>query len=154
LIEELCDCRRYGANFLLNVGPKANGHLRALDKAMLEELGNWVEVHKEALYLPRPCEVKEVLNKPRDFVLKADNTYYLFCYDLPMSADLNVQSLTNAHYLDEFVFDKKVKSISWLDDKKATISCEQKDEKLLVHTSSFRYGAHYVVRVAKIEVEE
>ena len=154
LIEELCDCRRYGANFLLNVGPKANGHLRALDKAMLEELGNWVEVHKEALYLPRPCEVKEVLNKPRDFVLKADNTYYLFCYDLPMSADLNVQSLTNAHYLDEFVFDKKVKSITWLDDKKATISCEQKDEKLSVYTSSFRYGAHYVVRVAKIEVEE
>jgi glycosyltransferase involved in cell wall biosynthesis len=75
LIEELCDCRRYGANFLLNVGPMANGHLRLLDKALLEELGNWVNVHKEAVYLPRPSEVKEISNKPRDFLLKKDNNY-------------------------------------------------------------------------------
>lgn len=154
LIEELCDCRRYGANFLLNVGPMANGHLRNLDKALLEELGNWVSVHREAVYLPRPCEVKEIPNKPRDFLLKKDNNYYLFCYDLPMSADLHVQSLTSADYLDEFAFDKKVKSIVWMDDAQLPIEYEQKDGVLSVHTKCFRYGAHYVVRVAKITVEE
>jgi len=154
LIEELCDCRRYGANFLLNVGPMANGLLRPLDKALLEELGNWVSVHKEAVYLPRPSEVKKIANKPRDFLLKKDNNYYLFCYDLPMSADLNVQSLTQANYLDEFAFDKKVQSMVWLDDPELPIEYEQKDGVLSVHTKCFRYGAHYVVRVAKITVEE
>ena len=39
IIEDLCVCRRYGANYLLNVGPMGNGQIRPLDKAMLETLG-------------------------------------------------------------------------------------------------------------------
>jgi hypothetical protein len=62
--------------------------------------------------------------------------------------------LTNADYLDEFAFDKKAKSIVWLDDAQVPITYEQKDGVLSVHTNCFRYGAHYVVRVAKIIVEE
>lgn len=32
LIEELCDCRRYGANFLLNAGPMGDGSLRPMTR--------------------------------------------------------------------------------------------------------------------------
>ena len=38
IIEDFCVCRRYGANYLLNIGPMGNGQLRMLDKAMLEAL--------------------------------------------------------------------------------------------------------------------
>ena len=44
IIEDFCACRKYGANYLLNVGPMGNGQIRPLDKAMLQTLGEWVDI--------------------------------------------------------------------------------------------------------------
>lgn len=153
LIEDLCVCRRYGSNLLLNVGPMGNGYLRPLDKAMLEEMGNWVEINKEALYLPRPCGV-EVTSKPEDFVLEKDGTYYLFCHNLPMAANPDVVLFREGNFIDEFKFDKKIKSITCLDDPSVAFEFEQKDGVTTVKSVCYPYGMHLAVRVAKIEIEK
>ena len=153
IIEEFCLCRRYGANMLMNVGPMGNGYLRPLDKAMLESLGEWVEIHKEALYLPRPSGI-EVEGKEKDFILRLDdNTYYLFAHGIPMSADDNVElRLNNPESLDKFSLGRKVKSATWLDSGEAVDRFIDGDP-IVFCPKKQRYGEQLVVKIAKIITE-
>ena len=152
MIEDLCVCRRYGANFLLNVGPMGNGLLRPLDKAMMEELGRWVKINEEGVYLPRPCKI-EVTNKPTDFLLEKDGAYYLFCHNLSMSTAPDVAISKEVEYTDSFKFPKKIKSVVWLDEPQTELGVEQKGEDTTIYTMPYRYGTHLAVRVAKILTE-
>lgn len=153
LIEDFCVCRRFGSNFLLNVGPMGNGLLRPLDKAILEEIGKWAKIHEEALYLPRPCGISET-GKAKDFVLEKDGVYYLFCHNLPMVASIDVQLNEDANFNDTFPFDKKIKSITWLDTPNKEVAyTDNGDGTITVHSEAYKYGSHLVVRVAKIVTE-
>ncbi len=150
IIESLADCRRYGANLLLNVGPKADGSLRNIDAAYLELLGHWVRCFDEAIRAPRPSGIA-VNNKPKDFILENGDTYYLFCYDLPMVADPNVAkaAASDTAYADCFELDRPIRSISWMDNG-AALHFEQKGGRVTVHTEPYRYGQNLVVRIARI----
>lgn len=152
IIEDLCVCRRFGANFLLNVGPMGNGLLRPLDRAMMEEIGRWTAIHEEAIYLPRPYKA-EILNKPSDFLLEKDGVYYLFCHKLSMMAAPDVAISKEVEYTEAFQFDKKIKSAVWLDEPETELGVEQDGENVKIYTMPYRYGTHLVVRVAKIIVE-
>lgn len=152
IIEDLCVCRRYGANYLLNVGPMPNGYIRPLDGAILLTLGEWVEMHKEAIYLPRPANI-ELKGNPKDFILEADGVYYMFCHDIPMVGDGNVALDSNFDHLSHsFSFDKKIKSIKWLDNGEA-LDFSESDGVITTPPVAFKYGTNLVVRVAKIEVQ-
>lgn len=151
MIKELAECRRYGANMLMNVGPREDGSVRPIDAAILGVMGEWVSYFEEAIRTPRPTQI-EIENKPDDFVLQDGDNYYLFCTDLPMAGSLNVALIEGGHFQDTFVFDRKVKSVTWMDNGEAA-EFEQKDGKLTVHTHPFKYGRSLVVRVAKIVCE-
>lgn len=148
MIRELCLCRRYGSNMLLNVGPMANGELRLLDKAMLRTLGEWVALHEEALRLPRPCGI-EVQGDGDDFLLQNGAEYYLFRHNLPMAADPNVAIGDSKGYQTEFRMPEKIRSMTWLDDGSA-VKFTQDGDKVTVYSEPFRYGGSLVVRIAKI----
>ena len=151
IIEDFCVCRRYGANFLLNVGPMGNGQLRPLDTAMLEALGDWGEIYKEALYLPRPTKI-EVEGKEKNFLLKGEGCYYFFAHDLEISANINVElSKGNANRENVFALSEKVKSVKWLDNGESLFFTQEGEKVTLINTPQL-YGEHYVVRVAKIEI--
>lgn len=152
IIEDFCVCRRFGANFLLNVGPMGNGLLRPLDTAMMVEIGRWVAINEEALYLPRPCKT-EILNKPDDFLLEKDGVYYLFCHKLSMAVAPDVAISKEVEYTDAFKFDKKIKSAVWLDEPESELGIEQDGEDVKLYTRPYHYGVHLVVRVAKIIAE-
>jgi len=151
MIRTLAGCRRYGANLLLNVGPMGNGLVRPIDKAMLELMGEWVELFDEAIRCPRPTYI-DIDNKPDDFLLKLGKTYYLFCDHLPMSADPNVALQDTGKYLDAFKLPETIRSVTWMDTKDA-VAFEQNGEDVQVHTVPFTYGRNTVIRVAKIECE-
>ena len=151
MIEEFCDCRRYGSNMLLNVGPKGDGSLRLLDCAMLETLGEWVAIHQEALFLPRPCNVASIDNE-KDFVLEKDGAYYLFCHDIYMStAHVDVVKTMTSDTTKKIRFSKPIRRISWLDNG-AEIVFKQENGVTTVYCTPCQYGESYVVRIAKIEV--
>ncbi len=154
IIEDLCVCRRYGANFLLNVGPMGNGYIRPLDEAMLKALGEWVEIQKEALYLPRPVGI-EIDGREKDFILKGgENTYYIFYHDLPTGGDFNVAigALSDLSLIDRFKFDKKIKSIHWIDSGDS-VDFEQNGSDVTVKPINQPYGFGMVVKIGKIDVE-
>jgi len=152
IIEDLAVCRRYGSNFLINVGPMGDGSLRAMDKAMLEALGEWIEINEDAIRTPKPTSVK-IEGKDKDFILKKDeSTYYLFVHGLPMSASPNVAPQQRGELTDRFILDKRVKAITWTDNG-APLEFTQEGGSVAVLTTPFFYGESLVVRVARIETE-
>lgn len=153
IICEFAECRRYGSNFLLNAGPMENGYLRPIDEAYFGIVGEWVNYFNESLYIPRPCGI-EVVNKTKDFLLKHEGCYYLFCFNLQMAGDENValKLKENEAYEDIFEMDEKIESISWLDNG-TEVSFIQNGSFTRVLTEPFRYGRNLVVRVAKISVK-
>lgn len=153
IIEDLCVCRRYGSNFLMNVGPMGNGLLRPLDQAMLLTLGEWVDIYKEALYLPRPSGI-EIEAKEKDFILKGKDAYYLFAHGLSMGGDINVALRREMpDYTDKFKLPEKIRSVKWIDSGK-DVDFTQDGDSVTICTEPQPYGEQLVVKIAKIEVEK
>ena len=50
LIRKLCDIASKGGNFLLNIGPKADGTFPQESIDRLREIGDWMDVNGEAIY--------------------------------------------------------------------------------------------------------
>lgn len=151
IIEDLCVCRRYGANFLLNVGPMGNGQLRALDQAMLETLGEWIDIYAQALYLPRPTEI-EVKGKEKNFILKGESCYYFFAHKLGMEGSINVELVKDMpEHKNVFDLPEKVKSIKWIDNGE-DVAFTQDGDRVTLITAPQLYGENLVVKIAKIEV--
>jgi len=148
MIEELAECRKYGANMLINVGPMSDGMLREMDKATFGVMGQWVNYFEEAIRKPRPTGI-EIENKPDDFLLKDGKNYYLFCFKLPMSADINVACFEDSDYKDTFEFAEEVESVKWMDNG-ADVFFMKEENKVSVFTEPYMYGRSLVVRVAKI----
>lgn len=63
IVNTLATCMHNGGNFLLNMGPLADGSVQHKDRILFEEVGGWVERNKEAVFgtLPNPfnfCDQK------------------------------------------------------------------------------------------------
>jgi len=50
LIQNLVDCSGSGGNYLLNIGPKADGSIRKEEIARLREIGVWLKKNGKAVY--------------------------------------------------------------------------------------------------------
>lgn len=150
MIRELADCRRYGANMLMNVGPMGDGSVQEMDRAMLNLMGKWVSYHEDAIHSPRPTGI-EIQDKPEDFLLRDKDTYYLFCYNLPVSGDANVTLYTDADYESRFVLNDKIASVTWMDNG-TDVAFVQEGEQVTIKTEPYTYGRNLVVRIAKIKI--
>ena len=153
LIVELAECRKYGANFLLNVGPEADGSIRPIERGMLHEIGKWTKIFDEALHKVRPAEGVECDND--SFLLKADepNTYYLFVPRLGIVGSPNVvKNPENLKKVNLHGFDKTIKEVKWIDNGEDLNVINENGEKF-VECTQYAYGTNLVVRVAKIIAE-
>ena len=154
IIETLCDCRRCGSNLLLNIGPDGNGNLRLMDKAILNAVGQWVNLFDEAIRAPKPYAA-QVEGREKDFVLKNGKNYYLFCFSLPVFANENValNEAKSDKYTDRFTLaGETVKRVYWMETGTDAVY-KQDGNTLFVQAEPFTYGNNTVVRVAKIECE-
>ena len=151
MIRTLAGCRRYGANLLLNLGPEGDGSVRDIDALILKLVGRWVALYDEAIRLPRPT-YQDIPNKPSDFLLKHENTYYLFCDHLRVSGDANVTLSNDNPFISVCTVPENVKSITWMDTNEA-LEFSQDGDRLSVQTVPFLYGRNNVIRVAKIVCE-
>ncbi len=139
-IEDLVDCRYYGCNYLLNVGPRADGSVKLMDKAFFETLGEWVSVNKNFIYDARPSKYHGANCQ----ILEDDNAWYIAIKDVSMSADPNVALRSNAKFA---MVDSRIQGKAyWLDNGEPAIF---ENGKLSVQP--FGYGTSYSVRVAKVE---
>ena len=146
IIENFADCRKCGANFLLNIGLKGDGSIPEYQRVMLQTLGKWVKIYGEALYEARPMG-----QECRDaFLLRGPQADYLFVKNLNMSGDDNVTLDKKSPHWFSFGYDRPIRSVRWLDNGKNVVY-RQEGDRLEVTANDFFYGTSLVVRVARIE---
>ena len=145
LLESLCNCRRVGANFLLNVGPDARGIIPEYPQATLNVIGRWMEIFGDAIYETEPFWWGEGKN----FALKKGDEIYLFCFDLARKGSANVTYMSGRE--GEYVFKDfpcAVENICWMDNDEILYSSYE-NGALTVNFTGYPYGTDYCVRVAK-----
>ena len=150
IIKDYCVCRRYGSNFLLNVGPMGTGLLRELDTAMLHTLGEWIDTFSE-ITTATPTKI-DVKGQEPDFIMKGEDCYYLFCHNLARegSSDVVLNEDGNNDFTVKFSVPEKIRSIEWLVTG-GGISFVQDGEDVTVTTTRQDYGNSVVVRIAKLK---
>lgn len=149
VIERLCLCRKVGANYLLNVGPTAEGAIPDYEAALLRIVGRWTQATGDAIYNARPVPAK---CSGRDFVLKSGSAYYYFAFDLPRRGDPNVAtSEGGAGPRAISGLSVRIGSVTWMDSDESAPYVQSSDKRLLtLDCSGYDYGADLVVRVAKL----
>lgn len=153
LIECLCDCRKVGANLLLNIGPTAQGGIIPLQAEYLKIMGRWMEVYGEAVYEGKPYIFDE---KNKHFILKGENNcLYIFVYDLGRRGSEDVVDEDGDTMKHTFVgVSEKIKKIQWMDEPENEIIFSQDENKLNLTFTGFPYGRAHCVRVAKAIIEK
>ena len=86
LVDNLIECRKYGCNYLLNVGLKKNGNIRPIEKDILSFIGKFIKLNKDFIYDVFPSDVAA-----ENACVVTDGTYhYVITKNTVMSADPNV----------------------------------------------------------------
>ena len=151
LIEALCHCRKVGANLLLNIGPNADGSIPAMQRAILEILGDWMNDYGEMVCTGRPAGIT---GADRDFGLRtADGKTYLFVFGLPVCGDAQVTVGGGGSRLATFsgIFDR-VRAVRWVDNGQPLPFIQDPDSGMFTfHAVGYEYGIDRVVRVAELD---
>lgn len=151
LIETLCDCRRVGANLLLNIGPTAQGGVLPMQRELMATLGAWMDIFGEAVYNGRPYPSHCA---GRSFVLKGKDCLYIFAYDLGQKGHENV-TVASKNYCGVYAFSgisDSIARVCWMDNGEE-LAFTQQGDSLTVNLTGNPYGTGYCVRVARAELK-
>lgn len=148
LIQTLAQCRKVGANLLLNVGPTGAGAISDLQQATLREIGSWVEIFKDAVYEPKPFDAYGAND---DFVLRTDDKLYFFISNLSVRGHENVTTSSGSLGVRAFSgIQDKVKSVRWMDNDEELHFIQDTEVGMFsLFASGYPYGVDTVVRVAE-----
>jgi alpha-L-fucosidase len=92
LIHKLVDIVSKGGNFLLNVGPTAEGLIPEPSVQRLAEIGDWMDVNGESIYGTTASPFKRL---PWGRCTKKPGLLYLHVFDWPSEGRLTVPGLAN-----------------------------------------------------------
>ncbi|MCO6360660.1 alpha-L-fucosidase [Roseivirga pacifica] len=94
LIRKLVDIASKGGNFLLNIGPKADGTFPQESIERLADIGDWMDVYSESVYGTQASPIAEV-EWGRITQKKTENStrIYLHVFDWPESGQLELEGL-------------------------------------------------------------
>lgn len=135
--------RRYGGNYLLNIGPMEDGSIRSYEKEFISLLGKWININKEALFNTIPYE----MNLPENsFALRNDKNIYIIIENVPMIMDSNVGAYNNSP-ININLSNIKYKKIYWLDNN-TPINLTSN----IYTVEPFKYGNSMIARIIKIEL--
>ncbi|MHB0947069.1 MAG: alpha-L-fucosidase [Sedimentisphaerales bacterium] len=149
IIENLCACRKVGANFLLNVGPTAEGQIPEYETAALRRVGQWVKIHADVIYNGKPYKVNTT---GADFALERNGHIYLFIHNLGSGGDVNVT--INERDKSPRAFSgiaQQVKSCKWMDNNQQLSFTQNSDGLFCFNAAANPYGSNLVIRVADVE---
>lgn len=107
LIRNLIDIVSKGGNYLLNVGPTAEGEIPAASIDRLKEIGKWMQVNGEAIYGTSPSPFCELSFNGR--CTAKGNKLYLHVFEWPQEG-IRLTGLKN-----------KVESVVFMDGEKAEL---------------------------------
>jgi len=85
LLQNLVNCAANEGNYLINVGPRADGSFPFEDKERLQEMGRWLKKQGEGIYDSRYCELYDEREPgaPLGRWTRQGNTAYLYIFRWP-----------------------------------------------------------------------
>ncbi|MBC7773251.1 MAG: alpha-L-fucosidase [Pyrinomonadaceae bacterium] len=98
LIQKLCDIASKGGNFLLNVGPTAEGEIPPESVERLKQIGEWMQINSQAIHgtLGSPLPSKPSWGRVTMKRLPDGNTrLFLHVFDMPASKKIEVAGILN-----------------------------------------------------------
>ncbi len=96
LVRNLIDCASKGGNYLLNVGPTAEGKIPAPSVQRLKEIGAWMDANHDAIYATTASPFKRLpWGRATKKVGAEGTTLYLHVFDWPQDGKLIVPGLKN-----------------------------------------------------------
>lgn len=121
-----------------------------MQKAMLDELGKWVQMCGERFYEGRPSKVEGTGD---DFALTTlDDNDYAYLFGVTTWGDANVLKAKESGHKVYTNVTQEISKVSWMDNGKEVPFTQYLTHGILViHPSHFEYGNNWIVRVAKIE---
>lgn len=132
LIQKLCDIASKGGNFLLNIGPKADGLFPQESIDRLREIGDWMDVNGEAIY-GTTASPFGLFDWGRCTAKIGDDasTLYLLVFDWPTSGVLRLEGLGS-----------EVLGASLLADSERDVGVVQKDGVTYLQVGTGAPGHH------------
>jgi alpha-L-fucosidase len=89
IVRNLITCARDGGNYLLNIGPRADGSIPEESVSILQTVGKWMDGRGQTIYKTDVCKVKR--SAFANFTRKG-NTLYIHAYFWP-GTELNIAGL-------------------------------------------------------------
>ncbi len=124
LLHKLADIASKGGNFLLNVGPTAEGLIPGASVERLKAMGEWMKVNSESIYGTTASPLGKV---PWGRCTAKPDKLYLHVFDWPTNGKLEVSGLRN----------KVNKAYLLADKKRAKLPVRREDEdKIIVSVPS------------------
>ena len=117
LVRNLIDIASKGGNYLLNVGPKADGTFPQATVERLRGVGDWMSVNGESIYGTRAALFRPQWGR----VTRKQGTLYLHVFDWPKDGLLAMPALEN-----------RVRRVSMLAMPETTLTAEARGEEFVV----------------------
>lgn len=149
IIDFLCQCRKVGSNYLLNVGPDGEGAIPPLEEAMLRKIGDWMKIYANAIYAGRP-DIIEATGE--DFVLRNGKTLYYFAKNINGHGHPDV-SLNPGGNSPRSMFNisEPIKYARWMDNgERLDVLQDLENNFAAINCTGYPYGQNHVLRVAEI----
>jgi alpha-L-fucosidase len=94
LIRNLVDCTSKGGNYLLNVGPTAEGEIPPPSVERLQAIGRWMKVNGESIYGATASPIgKPEWGRVTAKTVDGKTTLYLHVFDWPSNGSLPIRDL-------------------------------------------------------------
>jgi alpha-L-fucosidase len=140
LIRNLIDIASKGGNYLLNVGPKADGTFPEESIERLKDIGRWMKVNSDAIYATKASPLDSLPWGRCTMKENGDNTtLYLFVFDWPNDGKLHVPGLK-----DKIIFSKLLMNGE-------TLAVDKADGGVIINVPS--NAPDDVASVVKLEVK-
>ena len=124
LIRNLIDCASKGGNYLLNIGPTAEGVFPEPSIQRLADFGDWMKVNHEAIYGTQASPFQKLAwgRCTRKDLGKSKTRLYLHVFDWPTDGKLVIQGLTN----------KPLKAVMLSGNQKLEFACAENQVAIAV----------------------
>ena len=108
ICELLTRCAAMDGNFLVNIGPKADGTIRPEETERLRRVGEWMAVNGPAIYGAHGCPIATLPDGV--YATRKDNHVYVLIFRWPDTDKLKLKGLhiNSAHALGRVAPDPKV----------------------------------------------
>jgi alpha-L-fucosidase len=119
IITKLIEVTAHGGNYLLNIGPRADGTIAEKDAQILREVGNWTNANGEALFgtARTPYSHDSAVMPQWGTCTQKGNVLYLFVQRWPKDGRLTLPLLQNGIRSVHFITDPRKTALAYARSK-------------------------------------